>query len=147
MASRTHLRFEAGAVYFVTDSDLMLPGDEQRQLHNSRRPVVVVSDQNERHGTNAMSADEWPSVLVIPVSSSTNYRTRFDVKLGAGEGNLTKKGWVRVPALQVIDKDSLDELIGRISAEKLDEITAQVLNYLGIIEPDPVDDEADGGYF
>jgi mRNA-degrading endonuclease toxin of MazEF toxin-antitoxin module len=141
--SQDHLRYLAGAVYFVNDSDIMLPAGEMRATHTERRPVVVVSDQNEQHGTNAEVSGIWPSVLVVPISSSTRYRTRFDVKLGAGEGNLSKKGWARVPALQVMDKEHLDELIGHISGDKLDELTAQILNYLGIIEPDLVEDEDD----
>lgn len=146
MVSKSHLRFSAGSVYYVRDEDVLLPGDN-RSLHDERRPVVVISDQNEVHGTNADDAARWPSVTVVPISSSTKYRTRFDVKLSAGEGNLPKKAWARVPATQAMDKNYLDELIGQISQEKLDEITAQVLNYLGVIEPDDLEDEDDEGEF
>lgn len=134
-------RFLAGSVYYVDDERLTLPEAAARQVHLERRPVVVISDQNEVHGTN--QAAEWPSILAVPVSSSTTYKTRFDVKLGAGEGNLPKKCWARVPAVQMLDKTWLLDLLGRISAEKLAEITAQLLNYLGLIEPDPGPEDDD----
>lgn len=111
------------------------------QVHSERRPVIVVSDQNEAHGTNSLADDAWPSVLAVPISSSTTYRTKFDVKIAAGEGNLPRKGWARVPALQAVDKRLLTDMLGRVRSEVLDEVTAQILNYLGLVEPEPQEDE------
>lgn len=133
-------RFLAGSIYLVADERLRLAGSE-RTVHNARRPVLVVSDQNAANGTNALPASDWPSLLVIPISSSTSHKTRFDVRLAAGEGNLTKKSWARVPGLQMIDKDYLDDLTGQVSPQVLDDVTAQILSYLGIIEPEPAADE------
>jgi mRNA-degrading endonuclease toxin of MazEF toxin-antitoxin module len=137
-------RYLAGAVYYVDDDEVELPGESTRRLHDERRPVVVVSDQGEVNQTNAQSPRDWPSVLVVPVSSSTSYRTRFDVKLSAGCGNLSKKAWARIPALQPIDKSALKELIGLVPMEVLEDITAQILNYLGLIEPEPSEEEEEG---
>lgn len=135
-------RYLAGSIYYVPDEDARLPGEEAARLvHEERRVVLVVSDQGEVHGTNALPSDTWPSVWVVPISSSTSYKTRFDVKIGAGEGNLRKKGWARVPALQVMDKDLLEDMIGQVQPETLRLVTAQVLNYLGVLPPDePLDD-------
>ena len=129
-------RYLAGSIYLVADSRLTLPSGESRLVHDERRPVLVVSDQNEVHGTNAQDARGWPSVLVVPISSSTTYKTRFDVKLAAGCGNLTKKAWARVPALQAIDKAYLEDLLGQVPPDVLDGITAQILDYLGLIQRD-----------
>ena len=57
----------------------------------------------------------------------------FDVKLLQGEGNLSKDSWARVPALQVVDKSLLIRHVGTIRSGALNEITAQILNYLGLI--------------
>ena len=129
--------YSAGAVYFVSDKDLMLPGNEVRNVHVERRPVVVVSDQGQAHGTNALDENEWPAVLAVPISSSTSYKTRFDIKIPAGEANLPKKGWARVPATQALDKAALTDMLGLVKPETLDAITAQLLNYLGILTPEP----------
>ena len=123
----------AGCVYYLADSKLKLPGGERLE-HDARRPVLVVSDQNRRHGRNALPSNDWPSVLIVPISSSTTYRTSFDVKLSAGEGGLAKKGWARIPALQMVDKDHLEDMTGCVPQSKLDEVTTQILNYLGILE-------------
>lgn len=129
-------RFLAGSIYLVADERLRLAGSE-RTVHDARRPVLVVSDQGEANGTNALPASDWPSLLVIPLSSSTSCKTRFDVRLAAGEVNLLKRCWARVPALQMIDKDCLGDMTGQVSPQVLDQATAQVLRYLGIIEPEP----------
>lgn len=124
--------FAAGAVYFVNDADVSLPGEE-RITHDERRPVVVVSDQGGVHGTNAQHPSDWPSVLVVPISSKTSRKTRFCVLVASGDGNLKKKGWARVPALQMVDKECLQDMLGFVRPETLDKITAQILNYLGIL--------------
>jgi len=54
--------------------------------------VVVVSDQNQRHGTNAEDPSIWPSVLIVPISSKTSMKTQFCVKIAAREANLPRKG-------------------------------------------------------
>jgi mRNA-degrading endonuclease toxin of MazEF toxin-antitoxin module len=129
--------YRAGAVYYVGDENLMLPGEQTRRVHSERRPVVILSDQAQTHGTNALHENEWPSVLAVPISSSTSYKTRFDVKIPAGEANLPKKGWARVPATQALDKAALTDMLGQVRPETLDAITAQLLNYLGLIQPEP----------
>lgn len=139
----------AGCIFYVADSELTLPGGE-RPPHDARRPVLIVSDQRQRHGTNALPSTTWPSVLAVPISSSTTYRTRFDVKLSAGEGGLAKKGWARIPALQMIDKDHLEDMLGCVSEPILDLVTARILDYLGILEeevPEEPDEWADDAPF
>jgi len=130
-------------MYYIADSVLALPGDESRVIHDEKRPVLVISDQNEAHGVNAEDKRSWPTVLVVPISSSTSYKTRFDVRLPAGCGNLPKKGWARIPAVQPVEKDHLRDMLGQVPSEVLDEVTAQVLNYLGLIEPETELDDSE----
>lgn len=135
-------RFLAGSVYYVADEQARLPGgDRERKLHEQRRIVLVVSDQNDRHATNSMPSDLWPSVLVVPISSSPKWKTIFDVFIAKGDGNLSKEGWARIPALQVMDKDHLEDMTGQVGPDTLEKVTSQILNYLGIIPPEePVPD-------
>ncbi|HVC81802.1 MAG TPA: type II toxin-antitoxin system PemK/MazF family toxin [Chloroflexota bacterium] len=128
--------FEAGSIYYIPDVRLRLPGDIDSRTHHPQRPVLIVSDQNARHGTNAQPSQLWPSVLIVPLSSSTTGRTKFDVRLGAGEGNLPKKSWARVPALQVVDKDYIGDYLGKVTPAVLEMVNAQILNYLGLIDPE-----------
>jgi hypothetical protein len=74
----------AGGLYFVADEKVTLLPREDRQVHEERRRFVVLSGD-----TN--SDETWPLVLGCPVSGSTSFRTRFDVKLAAGEAGTTKK--------------------------------------------------------
>lgn len=104
-------------------------------MHTTRRSVIVVSDQNQIHGTNSWSSNVWPSVLIVPISTQERLKTAFDVEIPYGEGNLGTRGWARIPALQLIDKDYLEDMSGQIRLEKLEEITARILDYLGILLP------------
>jgi mRNA-degrading endonuclease toxin of MazEF toxin-antitoxin module len=130
-------QYPAGGVYYISDHLLKLPGDSGggRKQH-PQRPVLVVSDQNEENGTNAAPANVFPVVWIVPLSTSSTGRTRFDIPVAAGDGNLPQKCWARVPALQLVDKANLGTFLGVVKQETLDAVTAQILRFLGIIPPD-----------
>ena len=71
-----------------------------------------------------------------PISSSTARKTGYCVKLNAGEGGLVKKGWVRVIAVQPLLKSDLQDRLGVVPAERLEEVQARLFQYLGL----PIDD-------
>lgn len=121
-----------GGVYYVKDSVISLPPNQERTIHEQRRPVVVIS------GPNTNSNTGWPTVLVAPVSSSTSLKTSFCVKLAAGDGGVTKKCWVRVIAVQPLLKSDLGDRIGVLPAARLEEIQARLFHYMGLLTEDPV---------
>ena len=55
------------------------------------------------------------------------------MRLAAGEANLPKKCWIRVPALQAIPKTELQDHTGNLAADKLREAQMRVLEYFGLI--------------
>jgi mRNA-degrading endonuclease toxin of MazEF toxin-antitoxin module len=121
-----------GGVYYVNDTALSLPPNDDRTYHEARRPVVVLSgpDTNSNRG--------WRTVLVAPISSSTSLKTGFCVKLSAGEGGLTKRCWVRVVAIQPLMKSDLGDRLGVLGGDRLEEIQARLFQYMGLA------DEVDG---
>jgi mRNA-degrading endonuclease toxin of MazEF toxin-antitoxin module len=118
---------ETGGIYFVTDSKLTLLPREDRQIHEERRRFVILS------GSETNLDDSWPVILGCPISSSTSFKTRFDVKLAAGEAGTTKKCWIRIPAAQPLLKADLEDLTGKLDGERLQEVQARLLQYLGLI--------------
>ncbi|WP_432086144.1 type II toxin-antitoxin system PemK/MazF family toxin [Streptomyces sp. bgisy095] len=118
----------AGGVYYVVDDKLRLIPDEERQLHDTRRPVVVMT------GPTANGDIRWPFVLVCPISGSTSRKTRYDVQLAAGQGGVTKKCWIRVPAVQPLMKDKLGDRLGTLDERVLSQAQARLAQYLGMIE-------------
>jgi len=117
-----------GYIYQVNDAVLRLPPEEQRQVHNERRPFLVFS------GDTINSDATFQVVSGFPISSSTTYRTEFDVKLATGDGNVSKKCWVRVHALQPILKTDLQDCTGkRLSDTLLEQIEAQLFRFLGSV--------------
>jgi hypothetical protein len=78
-----------GGVYWIDDKALSLPPDDGRVPH-PRRMVLLVS------GPLTNADPGWPVVMAVPISSERRRNTRFCVALGAGEGNIPKKSWVRV---------------------------------------------------
>ena len=117
-----------GGVYYVADQALTLPPNDRRELHAERRPVLVIS------GPKTNSDATWRFVLVAPISSSTSHRTRFCVQLGAGVANLSKKGWVRIPATQPLMKADLEDRTGIVPGPKLEEARARLMDYLGLTD-------------
>jgi mRNA-degrading endonuclease toxin of MazEF toxin-antitoxin module len=116
-----------GGLYLVADSKLTLLPEEERQVHDERRRFVVLS------GSETNSESAWPVVLGCPVSGSTRYRTRFDVRLAYGEAGVTKKCWIRVPSVQPLLKADLQDLTGTLADVRLQETQARLLQYLGLI--------------
>ncbi|MFI7552505.1 type II toxin-antitoxin system PemK/MazF family toxin [Micromonospora sediminimaris] len=115
-----------GGLYYVKDSIVSLPPNDGRNIHDERRPVVVLS------GPNTNSFAGWRTVLVAPTSTSTSLKTKYCVKLAAGEGNLPKKCWVRVVAVQPLLKSDLQDHLGVLSAARLEEIQARLFQYMGL---------------
>lgn len=119
-----------GGVYYVPDSLISLPPNDERQLHEQRRPVVVLS------GPATNNSNEWRTVLIAPMSSSTQLKTGYCVKLAAGQGGLRKKCRVRVIAVQPLLKSDLGDRLGLLPGERLEEIQARLFQYLGL----PIED-------
>lgn len=117
-----------GGIYLVADELISLDDSRPRNVHDARRPFLVLSagDYNVR--------ENWRVVLGCPISKSTRFRTELCVKLAAGEGNMPEKCWIRVPALQAIPKSDLEDLTGNVPQPKLDEVQMRVLQYLGLID-------------
>lgn len=77
---------------------------------------------------------EWEFVLVCPLSSSSTRKTRFDVQLAAGQGNVTKKTWVRIPAVQPLMKRHLEDYSGTLDGRLLSQIHARLAQYMGMLD-------------
>ncbi|BDB45383.1 hypothetical protein Mkiyose1665_36730 [Mycobacterium kiyosense] len=115
-----------GGVYFVPDDILiLLPSQLRRVIHTGRRYFVVLS------GDETNSDGDWPIVSGCPISSQTKWKTKFDVALGSGEAGVQKKCWVRVPALQSIEKQHLEDFTGHLDPARLDQIDVSLFSYLG----------------
>ncbi|QSB13959.1 type II toxin-antitoxin system PemK/MazF family toxin [Natronosporangium hydrolyticum] len=122
-----------GGVYYVKDNVISLPPNDQREYHEQRRPVVILS------GPDTNSDKDWRVVLVAPISSSTSLKTSYCVKVNAGEANMSKKCWVRVVAVQPILKSDLGDRLGVLPSERLEEVQARIFQYMGLY---PEDDSA-----
>ncbi|WP_431929451.1 type II toxin-antitoxin system PemK/MazF family toxin [Nonomuraea jabiensis] len=117
-----------GGVYLVTDKTLRLIPEEERVVHDERRPVVVVT------GAQSNSDPEWPFILACPISGSTSRRTRFDVQLAKGQGGAVKKCWIRVPAVQPLPKSALEDRTGVLDEDLLTQVQGRLVQYLGLLD-------------
>jgi mRNA-degrading endonuclease toxin of MazEF toxin-antitoxin module len=115
-----------GGVYLVPDDILiLLPSQLRKLIHTGRRHFVVLS------GDETNSDTKWPLVSGCPISSQTKWKTKFDIALGAGEAGVQKKCWVRVPALQSIEKQHLEDFTGHLDPARLEQIDVSLFWYLG----------------
>ena len=124
------MRIPTGGVYLVADDAISLPPDSAREYHDERRPFVIISGQDSNDNP------AWPLVLGCPMSGSTRQKTKFCVKLAAGEANCVKKTWIRVPAIQPLEKNALGDHTGMLPDEKLESLRARVLQYMGLLGED-----------
>lgn len=114
-----------GYIYHVRDEILRLPPEAERKTHSERRPFLVFS------GDATNSDSSFVVASGFPLSTSPRYRTEFDVELSAGEGNLPKRGWVRIHALQPVLKADLEDWLGKpLLADRMEEIEAQLFRFL-----------------
>ncbi|WP_428116393.1 type II toxin-antitoxin system PemK/MazF family toxin [Candidatus Poriferisodalis sp.] len=120
-----------GGVYYVADEALSLDDGQPRNVHDARRPFVVLSAADYNNNP------EWRVVLGCPTSKSTRFRTSLCVKLAAGEGNVPEKCWVRIPALQAIPRSDLQDLTGHLPPDKLHEVRMRGLQLMGLIDEEP----------
>ena len=116
----------AGGIYLVSDRAISMPPEETRNLHQTRRSFLVLS------GTDSNADTKWPIVFGCPLSTATGFVSRYDVKLPAGEGNVNKKCWVRVPLAQPLAKTDLQDHTGILPAARLEEVYARLLWYTGL---------------
>jgi len=114
-----------GSVMWVPDAAVQMPPDAHRQMH-AKRPVLVLS------GDASNDDASWPIILAAPITSS-DYSTEFDVKVGANQGGLSKKGWIRIPLIQPIAKTDVLERAGQLDAAIVAEVIARWLRYTGSI--------------
>jgi mRNA-degrading endonuclease toxin of MazEF toxin-antitoxin module len=116
-----------GGVYLVQDKLIRLLPEEERVVKDPRRPVVVVSGPD----TNGDAA--WPLVLACPISGSTSRRTKYDAQLAAGQGGVIKKCWVRVPAVQPLQKTDLQDRSGTLDERLLAQVHTRLVQYMGLV--------------
>lgn len=115
----------------MPDVGLTLPPESVRgDAHKTARPFLVISADTKNLDPN------WPTVVGFPLSTSTTFRTQFDVKLAAGDGNVPKKCWVRVPAIQPIAKEDLADKLGELPAELMLDVEAGIAEYLALLDED-----------
>lgn len=125
-------QIEAGSVYLVPDHSVKLPPEEDRETHPQRTVMVVSHDKINQSG-------DWAVIMVAPISGSTRFRTQYCVKLSAGEGNVTKKCWVRTSAVQPIAKSELGDYMGKVSEERLQDVMQELLSILPLaVEDDDI---------
>jgi mRNA-degrading endonuclease toxin of MazEF toxin-antitoxin module len=115
-----------GGIYWVTDAEISLPPEANRKEH-SRRQVVVVS------GNPSNTNPDWPVVLIMPISSETSRNTPHCVKLAYGESNMSKKCWIRTALVQPVEKTVLQDFVGELRPERLEELLSRLFGYMGVI--------------
>ena len=116
----------SGGVYQIKDNLIRLPPVEKRQQHNTR-PFLVLSP------AKVVQDNKWPVVVGYPLSTSRKSKTEFDVLVQRHEAACEQGCWVRVPAIQPVEKKNLDFYKGQLYSQTLDHVCAAVAAYLGII--------------
>jgi mRNA-degrading endonuclease toxin of MazEF toxin-antitoxin module len=117
-------------VYKVRDGDLRLhPDPDGRQTSNKARFFVVLSNRE------VCQSSAWKYVVGCPTSTDPQHVTEYCVSAPRGSGNLPQECWIRVPALQPVDKTILfrGDFLGELKGEprqRLEEVVADMMGLL-----------------
>lgn len=119
-----------GEVYWY--SRLQAKGSEQA----GRRPHVVIQN-------NAANASGVRTTMICPITTNIQRASSpGNVRLEAGEGNLLLASVVNVSQVVTVDKSELNELIGKLSSDRVRQIVTGVKSFIEPREPRaPVLDE------
>ncbi len=93
---------------------------------SGRRPVIIVSHD----GFNR--TDTWRSLIVIPISSSSNHRGPTVVVLPRGSGGLDRDSVALCHQVTTLDRGKLERLVGNLTSHLLDEIAQSLRSALAI---------------
>jgi mRNA interferase MazF len=111
-----------GDVYFVQLSPRS--GSEQQ----GTRPCIIVS-------TDAFNnVQGWQSITVVPLTSAKRWfkPSPTVVLLAKGEANLPKQSAALAHQITTIDRSKLQNKVGTMSANVLEELEQAIINYLEI---------------
>lgn len=123
-------RIQYRGVYKVRDGDLRLhPDPDGRVVGTKARFFVVLSNRQ------VCGSHEWRYVVGCPTSTDPNHVTEYCVSAPRGSGNLPEDCFIRVPAIQPVDKavllqgDFLGELKGD-PRKRLEEIAVEMIGLI-----------------
>jgi mRNA interferase MazF len=111
-----------GDVYFVQLAPRS--GSEQQ----GTRPCIIVS-------TDAFNkAKGWQSITVVPLTSAKQWLKKSPtvVLLEKGAANLPKQSAALAHQITTIDRSKLQNKVGTVSADVLEELEQAIMNYLAI---------------
>lgn len=129
----------AGHIILVSDPLITIPPNaEDRVVHTSRPAIVVSADVRNEDPS-------WPFVLVVPTTTNSAYRSEICVPLFKAKDKVTKDCIARVPLLQPLYKEQLNEtnaqIGGKVGDEALAAIMAAVVDYLAFDSVEPTQEE------
>jgi mRNA interferase MazF len=88
-------------------------------------PCIAVSDQ-------AVNSDQsFPLIAVVPVSATPGEGALYP-KLSPGKSGLAKTSYALVDHLGSIDKRRIRRVVGRLSADELDDVRQGIDLFLGL---------------
>lgn len=126
-----------GEIYLVKEAAIQfpkerLPGAPPPRRHQ-RRPVIVLQCDEDNHNPT------YPIVLVAPLSSRVDLKSRQDFLIRAGEARLKTDSIIMLGLIQpVLRHDLEDNPLGRFNPARMEEITAMLLCNLGVLSRPPV---------
>ncbi|WP_167097134.1 type II toxin-antitoxin system PemK/MazF family toxin [Mycobacterium sp. DL592] len=117
-------------VYKLRDGDLRLhPDPDGRPIGTKARYFVVLSNRE------VCQSAEWHYVVGCPTSTDPNHVTEYCVEAPRGSGNLPEDCWIRVPAIQPLDKSVLfgGDFCGELKGDPRKRLEEVVVDMIGLL--------------
>ncbi len=116
-------KYRFGAIWQISDKEIKFPKNLFRTYHNSRLVVII-----ENSDLNFDKKEDF--ILIAPLSSVTLEHHNQDILIEPDDFNkIDKKSYIRMRAIQFIEKSSLKHYIGKTSNEIKSDILFTLNSY------------------
>lgn len=120
-----------GGVFWLSETKIRLLPEELRTNVHDSRPFLVLS-------LDAKNTDiDWPVVIGCPISTASSWVSPYDVEIDgevSKQYGLDKRSWIRISALQPVEKRALGDYYGMISDDIKNKVNASLIEYLDLLE-------------
>lgn len=112
-------RVKRGEIYYID-----LGVDENGSVQSGKRPVVIVQ--------NDIGNKYSPTTLICPITSKQKKKMPTHVEITPKESGLPKQSTIMCEQLFTVNKNDLEEMVGKLNDEKFKELNKGLTVSIGL---------------
>lgn len=119
--------FNFGSIYWVPDKKINFPKTLFKRTTHQSRTVVIL--ENSIYNND----DNEDCILIAPLSSNNVFHPK-DIKISKNSlNNLSKDSYIRMRAIQFIEKINFTNYVGELSDDEKAEALLTISSYINLV--------------